>query len=50
MMVANALELTQLPVEEEPFLRHILDAADAKAGGIFIYLLAVGKDTRTGFI
>ena len=49
-MVANALKLTQLPVEEEAFLGHVLDAADAEAGGIFIYLLAVGKDTRTGFM
>ena len=50
MMVAHALELTQMSVEEETFFRHILDAADAEAGSIFIYLLAVGKDTRTGFI
>ena len=42
-MVAHALELTQLAVEEETFLGHILDVADAETGGVFIYLLAIDK-------
>ena len=42
VMVADALKLTVLTVQEKTFVRHNLYAADAETGGIFVHQPAVG--------
>ena len=41
-MVADALKLTVLAVQEKTFVRHNLYATDAETGGIFVHQPAVG--------
>ena len=50
VMVAHALELAVLSVEEEALVSHQLDAADAEAGDVFVHLTAVHVYLRRGLI
>ena len=50
VMVAHALELAVLSVEEEALVGHQLDAADTEAGDVFVHLTAVHVYLRRGLI
>ena len=50
VMVAHALELAVLAVEEEALVGHQLDASDAEAGDVLVHLTAVHVYLRRGLI